>query len=195
MNITQKQYKWNGNLSYRSATKYIVLHHRAGTGDVDSIHAQHVKQGWTGIGYHYYIRLDGTIYTGRPEKAVGAHTVNYNNQSIGVCFEGNYETTNTMPKEQFDAGQALIQSLRETYPTAKVVRHRDLQATACPGQFFPFNTITTAPPAEDAEMTLDEAKAIVKKHAKLDDSSIQYLDFYKYAKDLIIKLAKGYIEK
>ena len=39
----------------------IVFHHRGGNGDVQSIHQQHLRQGWAGIGYHYYISKDGTV--------------------------------------------------------------------------------------------------------------------------------------
>ena len=192
MTVITKKYKWNGNLNYRSATKYIVLHHRAGEGDVDSIHAQHVSQGWTGIGYHYYKRKNGEVYTGRPEKAIGAHCTGYNNTSIGICFEGNYDNTAIMPKEQFDAGRELIQSLRATYPTAKVVGHKDLQATACPGVYFPMASITQEPiklltSANDITWALNHSffpitntKKFVKEldAAKKNDSSL-YWGYYK----------------
>ena len=41
-----------------------------------------------GIGYHYVIRRDGTIEPGRPEWMVGAHCLNHNAHSIGICYEG-----------------------------------------------------------------------------------------------------------
>ncbi len=43
---------------------------------------------WNGIGYHYVIRRDGQIEPGRPEWMVGAHCVNHNAHSIGICYEG-----------------------------------------------------------------------------------------------------------
>lgn len=66
MKITEVGYKWHGALKMRAATKYIVLHHRAGSGTVESIHAEHIARGWAGIGYHFYVRRDGSIYRGRP---------------------------------------------------------------------------------------------------------------------------------
>ena len=65
----------------------VVLHHRAGNGTVESIHAQHLKNGWAGIGYHFYIRKDGTVYEGRPIAYVGSHCKGNNSCSIGVCLE------------------------------------------------------------------------------------------------------------
>jgi hypothetical protein len=41
-----------------------------------------------GIGYHYVVRRDGEIESGRPEWMVGAHCLNHNAHSIDVCYEG-----------------------------------------------------------------------------------------------------------
>ena len=56
MKIINKDFKWASVLSKRSETKYIILHHRAGEGDVESIHSTHLANGWAGIGYHFYVR-------------------------------------------------------------------------------------------------------------------------------------------
>ena len=45
-----------------------------------------------GIGYHYVIRRDGTIEPGRPEWLIGAHCLNHNAHSIGICYEGGRPT-------------------------------------------------------------------------------------------------------
>ena len=81
-----------GKMTKRAQTTLIVLHHAAGNGSVKQIHDYHKNtKGWSGIGYHFYVRKDGTVWRGRPENTVGAHTVNYNAVSIGICFEGNFE--------------------------------------------------------------------------------------------------------
>ncbi len=141
MKIIEKEYNWNGKLTKRNKTNYIVLHHMAGTGTANDIHRTHLNNEWIGIGYHFYVRKDGSIYRGRPIDSVGAHTSNYNSQSIGVCFEGNYETETTMPESQIKSGQELIGYLKEMYPNAKVKRHRDFNQTDCPGANFPFDRI------------------------------------------------------
>lgn len=140
MNIVEVKHSWKGTLSKRSTTKYIALHHRAGNGDVQSIHKQHLNQGYTGIGYHFYIRKDGTIYTGRPVDTIGAHCKGKNDCSVGVCFEGNFEYE-VMSDAQIKAGQFIVSYLKKSYPNAKVVGHRDLMATACPGKSFPFDEV------------------------------------------------------
>ena len=140
MQITETNLKFSGALSNRSRTNYIILHHRAGDGDIKSIHNQHLNQGYIGIGYHFYIRKDGSIYRGRPIQTVGAHCLNYNHNSVGICFEGNFEKDNINEK-QIKAGTELIEYLKNKYPSAQVMGHRDLMATACPGKNFPLSDI------------------------------------------------------
>ena len=140
MTIQSSNFKWNGTLSPRHQTKFIVLHHRAGTGDVQSIHNTHLANGWAGIGYHFYIRKDGSVYSGRPLETIGAHCTNYNNNSIGVCCEGNFEN-DTMSQAQLNAVQELILYLKSVYPNAGIKRHSDFNKTACPGKNFPYSSI------------------------------------------------------
>ena len=140
MNIIETNLKFTSRLSNRSQTSYIILHHRAGNGDVLSIHTQHISQDYSGIGYHYYIRKDGSIYTGRPVETVGAHCLNYNSKSVGICFEGNFENEK-MDDPQKKAGTELIKHLKSIYKSASIIRHKDVNATACPGKNFPFDDI------------------------------------------------------
>lgn len=136
MQIIEPDWAWSGPLTKRSGTEYLILHHAAGNGSVEAIHRMHLARGWVGIGYHYYVRKDGSIYRGRPEDSVGGHTVGYNYRSIGVCFEGNFENE-TMSAVQLNAGRWLIADILSRYPSLKVVGHRELDATACPGKNFP----------------------------------------------------------
>lgn len=141
MNIIETNLKFTSKLSNRSQTNYIILHHRAGNGDVTSIHTQHINQDYAGIGYHYYIRKDGKIYAGRPVGTIGAHCLNYNDKSVGICFEGNFETEK-MSEVQKKAGAELVKYLKSIYKSVVVTRHKDMDTTACPGKNFPFDEIT-----------------------------------------------------
>lgn len=197
MNIIETNFSWGSSLSKRSSTKYIILHHRAGNGDAESIHNQHLKNSWAGIGYHFYIRKDGSIFRGRPIDTVGAHTVGQNAVSVGVCFEGNYHSNDkVMPNAQFVAGQNLIKYLKKIYKSATVKRHSDFQATACPGSFFPFNDIIKPPSnlksAEDIAYKLsenffriDDIEGFIRAldKAKSENSPV-YWGYYKLANDI-----------
>ncbi len=153
MKIIEKSYKWSGGLAARNSTEYIILHHRAGDGDADSIHRSHIENGWSGIGYHFYVRKDGSIYRGRPQETVGAHCIGHNIDSVGVCFEGNWQTERNMPAAQLKAGRELVGYLRRIYPGAQVVRHGKFFATACPGQFFPFDELKSGGDGMERELT------------------------------------------
>lgn len=144
MNIIEVNYKWNGTLSKRNKTEMIVLHHAAAKSCTpQQVHQWHLNNGWSGIGYHFFIRQNGEIYRGRPENTIGAHATNYNSNSIGVCFEGDF-TAQSMPIAQLEAGKELITYLKDKYKITNVKRHRDLMATSCPGTNFPFNEIANA---------------------------------------------------
>lgn len=140
-NIIETNLRFNGALSYRTKTNYIVLHHAEATkASVEDIHRWHLNNGWAGIGYNYYIRKDGSVYRGRPCDAVGAHCQGYNSVSVGICAEGNYESE-SMPAAQWQAILELVSELKKIYPGAQVVGHKELNATACPGQNYPLEEI------------------------------------------------------
>ena len=189
MNFINLSFKWVGVLSPRTKTKHIVLHHRGGNGDVMSIHQDHISdKGWLGIGYHFYIRKDGRIYSGRPIDTIGAHSVGANNISIGVCFEGNFEKED-MNDTQIKAGQRLISYLRGLYPDVSIKKHNDFEQTACPGKNFPFNRIKEG----ERNMTVEEAIRIIKEKAGLEAETMTFLNCYKYSEALLIKLAKAMV--
>lgn len=141
MQIIEKTYSF-GAMDIRKSTKRIILHHAAAvTCSPDDVHRWHKARGWAGIGYHFFVRKDGSIYRARPEKYVGAHAGGANYDSLGICFEGNYETEKTMPDAQKKSGGELVAYLKEKYGISKVQQHKDVGSTACAGKYFPFDEI------------------------------------------------------
>ena len=139
MNIIETNLEF-GTLSKRSSTKRIILHHAAMNGSVEAVHNVHKAKGWSGIGYHFYVRKDGKIYRGRPEWAIGAHASGSNYNSLGICAEGNFENE-TMSDAQKNSIKELVAYLKNKYKITTVVRHRDVGSTACPGKNYPFDEI------------------------------------------------------
>lgn len=138
MKIIECNLPRNGNFTRRSKTDEVILHHaEASSATVWDINDWHLANGWTGIGYHYYIRKDGSVYRGRPEWAVGAHATGHNDRSIGICCEGAY-MTETMPAAQLASLKALLRDIMGRYGTMPLKRHRDVNATSCPGDRFPW---------------------------------------------------------
>ncbi len=189
MKIIPQDYKWSGALKNRNETSLIVLHHCAGDGDAQSIHKLHLSRGFTGIGYHFFVRKNGEVHKGRPIASVGAHAIGANDKSVGVCFEGNFEKERSMSKEQKKSGRELIAYLKNLYPNAKIIMHKNVQATACPGKYFPFDEIKEGA----KEMSVDEAVEIVQAKAGLENETIEFLLCYKYGEELMIKIAEAMI--
>lgn len=144
LNVIEKTYKLNGSLSIRSKTERIILHHAdASNCTAEDIDRWHKKNGWTCIGYHFFVKKDGTIYRGRQENSVGAHAGGANSNSIGICFEGRYETEQ-MPNAQVEAGKELVAYLKNKYNISKVQKHSDVCSTSCPGKNFKFDEIANS---------------------------------------------------
>ena len=136
MEIKETKLKCGDMIPRSKVLEYIVIHHTASTAKetVEQIHNFHINNnGWAGIGYHFYIRKDGTVYKGRDEKYAGAHCENYNSVSLGICLEGNFEIEKPTEK-QLKSLSELLQHLKQKYGNVQVVGHRDLNATACPGK-------------------------------------------------------------
>ena len=120
----------------------LVIHCSAVRPDQTSSAAQidtwHRQRGFhLGIGYHYVIRRNGEIEPGRPEWMVGAHCLNHNAHSIGICYEGGLDIrgqpADTRTAEQKATMRLLLEDLHKRYPRALVVGHRDLDSKkACP---------------------------------------------------------------
>ena len=134
--------KFASGLSARTRTTMIVIHHAAAkVCSVKDVHSWHLSNGWAGIGYHYFIRKDGTIWHGRPEGTVGAHARGYNAVSIGICCEGDY-MSETIPSAQRAALVALVRDIEARHDNALEIKaHRDVCSTDCPGDNFPMKWV------------------------------------------------------
>ncbi|MDD7726846.1 MAG: N-acetylmuramoyl-L-alanine amidase, partial [Bacteroidales bacterium] len=62
----------------------------------------HKERGWSCIGYHYVVRLDGTIEKGRDLSRAGAHCAGHNANSIGVCYIGGRSARGVAPVTYYD---------------------------------------------------------------------------------------------
>jgi N-acetyl-anhydromuramyl-L-alanine amidase AmpD len=113
--------------------KHIVIHCSATVEGKDftahDIDRWHKHRGWRGIGYHYVIRLNGTIEEGRPEWKIGAHVRGKNRHSIGVVYIGGIDKRlapkDTRTPAQKQALKDLLKALKQKYPSAQILGHRD----------------------------------------------------------------------
>lgn len=120
--------------------KHIILHCSA-TKEGKEYHAAdirrwHKAQGWSDIGYHYVISLDGTIEKGRAVELQGAHCLGRNHDSIGVCYIGGLDADgkpkDTRTSAQKFALSTLLMQLHARFPHARISGHREHAMKACP---------------------------------------------------------------
>ncbi len=125
----------------RKATDFIIIH-CAATGpshdvDIKDIDRWHRAQGWRMVGYHFFIKRDGTLQTGRPLMDGGAHAQGYNERSVGVCMAGGVAEDGSTPEnnftpEQWNSLHNIVTELQQQFPQAKVIGHRDVAKKNCP---------------------------------------------------------------
>jgi N-acetylmuramoyl-L-alanine amidase len=104
---------------------------------VDEIRRWHVdERGFSDIGYHWIITLNGTLEKGRHESKSGAHAKGYNRNSIGVCYVGGVDADmkpkDTRTEAQKETLRCLLEDLKERYPQAKIIGHKDVSSKSCP---------------------------------------------------------------
>ena len=97
---------------------------------VDQIRRIHMRErGWSDIGYHYVVTLDGEVEFGRDVNLIGAHVSGYNSHSIGVVYVGGLDRDgkpkDTRNELQKNALLNLLIDLKKLYPGAKISGHRD----------------------------------------------------------------------
>ena len=92
----------------------------------------HKDRGFDTIGYHYVIRQDGTVETGRDLELVGAHCRGHNRHSIGVCWVGGFGGLDDRSDEQIIKLEALVNNLVDKFPLATVHGHDEFSSKTCP---------------------------------------------------------------
>ena len=104
---------------------------------LDTVRRWHIEErGWSDIGYHYLILLDGTIERGRPEERQGAHVRGHNKGSIGVSYVGGCDRLlnpkDTRTQDQKDSLHNLLSNLMASYEGATLHGHNEFSSKACP---------------------------------------------------------------
>lgn len=128
----------------RNITTIII--HCAATKPTMDIGAKEIEQwhrarGFFGIGYHYVIRRDGTIETGRPLEKAGAHAEGHNADSIGICMAGGIDNKGKPQNNFTDAQWASLKSLTlglvHQYKGLRIIGHNEVSNKACPSFSVP----------------------------------------------------------
>lgn len=105
--------------------------------DVSVIRSWHVHgNGWADVGYHYFIKKDGTIQAGRPIDKIPAAQAPHNRYTIAICLHGLKKEKFTT--EQFSSLRALCNSINNTLDVT-FHGHCEVSDKLCP--VFDYKTV------------------------------------------------------
>lgn len=137
--------------------------------DVEDIRLWHTNRGWRDVGYHYVVKLDGTVEEGRSINLDGAHAKGHNQDSVAVCYIGGLTKSGKTPKDtrtepQLYALHNLLSDLKKIYPKATLHGHNEFSSKACPSfdvqseyYYINNNTVKEETMVDDFEMEGDFA--------------------------------------
>lgn len=117
-----------------ASVKYIVIHCSATRSTRDYTAEQllrdHKTRGFRTVGYHFYIRRDGSVTQHRKLLEVGAHCRPWNRCSIGICYEGGLDAdgrpADTRTPEQTEQFILLLMRMVKIFPGVRIRGHRDM---------------------------------------------------------------------
>ena len=173
MKLIETNFKYEKPLYLLDLNKvqYIVIHHIASEkASPEELHNWGLSMGWSGFPYNDYVRKDGTIYIGRGNK-IGAQAKGFNSKSYGIAVEGNYSFEKELPEIQFKALVERIKQLKQLYIHAKIIAHRDLLPTECPGTNFPMQKLLDALKEQPKKQTFYFENEKVNFNNKLIDGT------------------------
>lgn len=100
------------------------------TATVDDIKREFKNKGWKNPGYHYLIDVNGEIHQLLDEEGISNGVQGYNQTSINVAYIGGIDEKgkgiDNRTDEQKKSLKSLISKLKEKYPNAEVLGHRDI---------------------------------------------------------------------
>lgn len=143
------------DMTHNPQKHVIAVHHTAGYANSDAATVRGTQsyhmdaRGWSDIGYHFLVAVNGTIYEGRELQWQGAHVAGHNPGAIGVNFMGCFDSKECYPPKYpavASVTDAMIQSMGQLVGVLcahygidvndqKIKGHKEFSGakTACPG--------------------------------------------------------------
>ena len=169
-----------------SKASFIVVHHSdfADPPGPAAILAYHrTDAGFSDIGYHFVVAVDGTVYEGRPLDRVGAHAgvsreqgrdhrKDPDDDAIGIVLDGHFDVERPSPR-QLASAVRLIRDLRRRLrlPALHVIGHREVKAKIVEAAGLTFAGHETVCPGEALFQTLPAIRLLSTPPAVVDASA------------------------
>ncbi|MGQ9840353.1 MAG: N-acetylmuramoyl-L-alanine amidase [Anaerolineae bacterium] len=118
---------------------HIAIHHTAAPANVtpERIAQYHVDKDWPGMGYHFYVTPDGTIYQTNELETISYHVYQQNHYSVGITIAGNFINGAVPTPRQIEQVGHLVAWLMQklNIPLKNVLGHKEFpqNVTTCPG--------------------------------------------------------------
>lgn len=109
-------------------------HDGAHSDNAATIDRWHKDRGWRGIGYHYFIRFDGTTEIGRSIKKIPAAQARHNRGSIAICVHGGqHSKPDAFTEDQYESLRQLCRDIDAAYKGKVTFHgHKEVSAKDCP---------------------------------------------------------------
>jgi hypothetical protein len=138
---------------------HTAMHSRSTFEDVVRVITNRTSGGGNWLtGYNCVITADGTVHPFCRWDRYGNHAVGYNRRSLGIAFNGNFETDPNVPfsnpdgrmgatrptEDQLMSGARVAALWTLLYPVRvafgdAIVPHKQIASKACPGSQFPYD--------------------------------------------------------
>ncbi|MER8422482.1 N-acetylmuramoyl-L-alanine amidase [Mesorhizobium sp. M1403] len=105
--------------------------------DISDVDRWHRERGFSGVGYHKIVLLDGKVQEGRAESVIGAHVAGHNTGSIGYSYIGGVSADGKTAKDTRTAAQKVtmkrltVEAVHK-YPIKRIAGHNEYASKACP---------------------------------------------------------------
>ena len=173
--------------------KYITVHNTASEGVNALNHANYITNINDYKSWHFTVD-NKEIYQHLPINEVSWHA------GDGTNGEGNTQSISVEVCEVDEAEEMAIKFIAELLKTTNlsiedVTTHQHWSGKYCPrlilNHWDVFISNIKIELVKTQSMTVQEAEKIIQEKAGLDDNTMQYLRFYRYADSLVVKLAKA----
>lgn len=171
----------------------IILHYIGNPGTSAAANASYFAQVNDQVSVHYIVDDSNIIEIIPPTmKSYGTNSKEHNEKGIQIemCHP---DATGKISEATLSNTVWLCQELMGAFGITDIIRHYDVSGKKCPLWYVehPEEWEELKKRIMATELTLDEAKKIVQEKSGIDDNTMAFLNAYKFADALFLKLAQA----
>lgn len=181
------------NPGQRIVPQEIILHYIGNPGTSAEANANYFANVNSQVSVHYIVDDSNIIEIIPPTmKSYGTNSKEHNEKGIQIemCHP---DATGKISEATLTNTVWLCRELMGAFGITKIIRHYDVSGKKCPLWYVehPEEWEELKKRVMDTEITLDEAKKIVQEKSGIDEQTMAFLNAYKFADALFLKLANA----